>query len=156
MSRTQQLEIAADLDNLKQARDFVEESTQLAGLDEDRTGELLLAVDEAVTNIVMHGCPQGGCTIQLEFEGEPDACIIRIRDDAPLFDPTAMLDPDLATSPMERDAPGGFGVYLFKHLVDQTSYRATPDGRNELTLLKRMAETNVSAAGFAARELNGE
>jgi len=136
MSRTQQLEIAADLDSLKQARDFIEVTSQLAGLDKDRTGELLLAVDEAVTNIIMHGCPQGGCTIELVFEGEPDACIIRIRDNAPLFDPTAILDPDLDTPPMERDAPGGFGVYLFKHLVDQSSYRTTPDGRNELTLLK--------------------
>jgi len=136
MSRTQQLEIAANMDSLKQARDFIEVTTQLAGLDKDRTGELLLAVDEAVTNIIMHGCPQGGCTIELVFEGEPDACIIRIRDNAPLFDPTAMLDPDLDTPPMERDAPGGFGVYLFKHLVDQSSYRTTPDGRNELTLLK--------------------
>jgi serine/threonine-protein kinase RsbW len=135
--RTQQLEIAADLDNLKQARDFVEETTQLAGLNEDRTGELLLAVDEAVTNIIMHGCPQGGCTIQLEFESVPEACIIRIRDNARLFDPTAMLDPDLGIPPMERAAPGGYGVYLFKHLVDQTTYRTTPDGRNELTLLKR-------------------
>jgi serine/threonine-protein kinase RsbW len=135
--RTQKLEIAADLDNLKLARDFVAESSQFAGLDENRTGELLLAVDEAVTNIITHGCPQGGCTIQMECEYEPDACVIRIRDDAPLFDPMARLDPDLAIPPMERDAPGGFGVYLFKHLVDQTSYRTTPDGRNELTLLKR-------------------
>jgi serine/threonine-protein kinase RsbW len=138
MSRTQKLEIAADLDNLKLARDFVEESSQFAGLDANRTGELLLAVDEAVTNIVMHGCPRGGCTIEMEFECEPEACVIRIRDDAPLFDPTAMLDPDLGIPPMERDAPGGFGVYLFKHLVDHTSYCATPDGRNELTLRKRM------------------
>ena len=137
MSRTQHLEIAADLDNLKQVRDFIEESTQLAGLDHERTGELLLAVDEAVTNIIMHGCPQGGCSIEMEFQGDPDACIIRIRDDAPLFDPTCRQEPDLDIPPLERESPGGFGVYLFKHLVDQTSYRTTPDGRNELTLLKR-------------------
>lgn len=137
MSRTQHLEIAADLDNLKQVRDFIEESTQLAGLDHERTGELLLAVDEAVTNIIMHGCPQGGCSIEMEFQGDPDACIIRIRDDAPLFDPTSRQEPDLDIPPLERESPGGFGVYLFKHLVDQTSYRTTPDGRNELTLLKR-------------------
>ncbi len=138
MTWPQHLQIAADLDSLKQARDFVEETTQLAGLDQDRTGELLLAVDEAVTNIIMHGCPQGGCTIELEVQGKPDACIIRIRDDANLFDPTAVQDPNLDLSPLERDAPGGFGVYLFKHLVDQTSYSTTPDGRNELTLLKRI------------------
>lgn len=138
MSWTRHLEIAADLDNLRQVRDFIGNGTQLAGLDQGRTGELLLAVDEAVTNIVMHGCPQGGCTVELEFRGNAEACIVHIRDDAPLFDPTAMSDPDLVESPLERKAPGGFGVYLFKHLVDEVNYRATPDGRNELTLLKRL------------------
>jgi serine/threonine-protein kinase RsbW len=138
MLRTQRLEIAADLDSLKLVRDFVEESTQLVGLNPERTGELLLAVDEAVTNIIMHGCPQGGCSIEMEFQGDSDACIFHIRDDAQLFDPTSMLEPDLDIPPLERDSPGGFGVYLFKHLVDQTSYRSTPDGRNELTLLKRI------------------
>jgi len=137
MSRTQKLEIAADLDNLKLARDFVEESSQFAGLDENRTGELLLAVDEAVTNIITHGCTQRECIIQMEFESDPEACVVRIRDTAPLFDPTARIDPDLSIPPLERDEPGGFGVYLFKHLVDQASYRTTPDGRNELTLVKR-------------------
>jgi serine/threonine-protein kinase RsbW len=138
MSRTQRLEIAANLDSLKLVRDFVEESTQLVGLNPERTGELLLAVDEAVTNIIMHGCPQGGCSIEMEFQGDSDACIFRIRDDAPLFDPTSMLEPDLDIPPLERVSPGGFGVYLFRHLVDQTSYCTTPDGRNELTLFKRI------------------
>lgn len=131
------LEVAADLDSLKQVRDFIEESSQLAGLDHERTGELLLAVDEAVTNIIMHGCPQGGCTIELEYQGDSDACFIRIRDNARLFDPTSLQEPDLDIPLLDRASPGGFGVYLFKHLVDQTSYRTTPDGRNELTLLKR-------------------
>lgn len=138
MSRTQNLEIAADLDSLKQVRDFIEESTQLAGLDHERTGELLLAVDEAVTNIIVHGCPQGGCTIELELQEDPDTCTIRIRDDARLFDPTSLQEPDLDVPPLDRASPGGYGVYLFKHLVDQTSYRTTPDGRNELTLTKRI------------------
>lgn len=137
MSRTHHLEIAADLDNLKKVRDFIEETTQLTGLADEITGELLLAVDEAVTNIIVHGCPEGGCAIELEVQGDPGSCIIRIRDDAPLFDPTTMREPDLDIPPLERDVSGGFGVYLFKHLVDQTSYRITPDGRNELTLLKR-------------------
>ena len=138
MSGTRLLRLAAHFDSLNPIREFILESAHGAGLGQERCGELLLAVDEAVTNIVMHGCPHGGCTIELEFSGSPDACIVRIRDDAPLFDPTALCDPDLAVSPLDREKPGGFGVYLFKHLVDQTSYRTTPDGRNELSLLKRI------------------
>jgi len=132
----QRLAIPADLDNLGQVRDFVEKESHQAGLSEGHAGELLLAVDEAVTNIIMHGCPEGGCGIEVEVDKVDGACVIRIRDDGPLFDPTAMHDPDLAVSPLERDAPGGFGVYLIRHLVDDASYRTTTDGRNELTLRK--------------------
>jgi serine/threonine-protein kinase RsbW len=138
MSGTRLLHLAAHFESLKPIREFILESAHSAGLGQERSGELLLAVDEAATNIVMHGCPQGGCTIELEFRSNPDACVVHIRDDAPLFDPTALDDPDLAVSPLDREQMGGFGVYLFKHLVDQTSYRTTPDGRNELTLLKRI------------------
>ena len=138
MSGTRLLHLAAHFDNLNAIREFILEAAQSAGLGRERGGELLLAVDEAATNIVMHGCPQGGCSIELEFRSNPDVCIVRIRDDAPLFDPTAVTDPDLAVSPLDREKPGGFGVYLFKRLVDQASYRTTPDGRNELTLLKRI------------------
>ena len=45
-------------------------------------------------------------------------------------------NPHLEVSPLERDAPGGFGVYLLNHLVDKIAYRVTDDGRNELTMLK--------------------
>ena len=139
MSRNQRLEIAADLDNLKQIRDFIEGAAQLAGFTHEGSGELLLAVDEAVTNIIMHGCQEGeGGMIELEVQDAPNACIIRIRDNGLLFDPTSRSDPNLNIPPLERDAPGGFGVYLFKHLVDQSSYRVTPDGLNELTLVKHI------------------
>jgi serine/threonine-protein kinase RsbW len=138
MSRNQRLEIAADLDNLKLVRDFIEQTTQLAELSHKGTCELVLAVDEAVTNVIVHGCQGDDCAIELEVQTEPDICVIRIRDNGRLFDPTTMHDPNLHIPPLERDVPGGFGVYLFKHLVDQTSYRTTSDGRNELTLLKRI------------------
>jgi serine/threonine-protein kinase RsbW len=135
-----QLAIAADLDNLSQVRDFVEACSQATGISDESTGELLLAVDEAVTNIIMHGAATGAQGIELNVDGEAEGCVVRIRDNGPLFDPTAMVDPDLVASPLERDIAGGFGVYLFKHLVDETRYQTTPDGRNELTLVKRLAE----------------
>ena len=139
MSGPRPLQLAAHFDSLKPIREFILESAHSAGLGQESSGELLLAVDEAATNIIMHGCPQGGCTIELEFRSNPDTCVVHIRDNAPLFDPTTLDDPDLHIPPMERDTPGGFGVYLFKHLVDEASYRTTPDGRNELTLLKRIS-----------------
>lgn len=137
MTISHSLEIEADLDNLGQVRDFVEANSQETGLSRECAGELLLAVDEAVSNIIMHGFkskPDGH--IEVEVTRQQDALMVRIRDDAPLFDPTKNFDAHLETSPLERDAPGGFGVYLLNHLVDNIAYRVTDDGRNELSMLK--------------------
>ena len=135
------LAIKADLDNLGKVRDFIEAGVQAYGLTSERGGELLLAVDEAVSNIIMHGFKTVTGDIEIEIAPDPAqdtaALLVRIRDNAPLFDPTKGFDPHLEISPLERDAPGGFGVYLINHLVDKIAYCVTDDGRNELTVLKR-------------------
>lgn len=134
---THSLEIKADLDNLGRVRDFIEAILETSGLSKDGAGELLLAIDEAVSNIVMHGFKSAaGGDIELEVRQQPEALLVHIRDNAPLFDPTRGSNPHLEISPLEREAPGGFGVYLLNHLVDKIAYRVTEDGRNELTMLK--------------------
>ncbi len=137
MNNANSLEIKADLDNLGQVRDFIEETSKETGLTRECAGELLLAVDEAVSNIIMHGFKsKSDGHIEVEVSHQPDALMVRIRDNAPLFDPTKNRDPHLEISPLERNAPGGFGVYLLNHLVDEIAYRVTDDGRNELSMLK--------------------
>jgi anti-sigma regulatory factor (Ser/Thr protein kinase) len=143
MSVPHSLEIKADLDNLGHVRDFIEANVESAGLSEDSAGELLLAIDEAVSNIIMHGFKSAANgDIELEVKHQPEAILVHIRDNAPLFDPTKGSNPHLEVSPLERDAPGGFGVYLLNHLVDKIAYRVTDDGRNELTMLKKSGPKN--------------
>jgi anti-sigma regulatory factor (Ser/Thr protein kinase) len=64
---------------------------------------------------------------------------VSIRDDAPLYDPTKVEEPDANDSPLERSEPGGFGLVLIRRLVDELTYRITEDGRNELVLVKKRA-----------------
>ena len=104
------------------------------------SGQLLLAVDEAVSNIVMHGSLGGEAHIELDVLEDSCAVAVRIRDDASPFDPTAAAVPELDTSPMEREQPGGFGVELMRRLVDELRYGVTDDGRNELILVKKRPE----------------
>lgn len=140
MNMPNSLEIKADLDNLGQVRDFIEASLVESGFNADSTGEFLLAIDEAVSNIIMHGFKSvndDAGRIEVAVTRQPEAMLVQIRDNAPLFDPTRQSDPHLEISPLERDAPGGFGVYLLNHLVDSIDYRVTEDGRNELSMLKK-------------------
>lgn len=143
MTISHSLAIKADLDNLGQVRDFIEENMEETGLSQECAGELLLAVDEAVSNIIMHGFKsKSDGDIQVEVTQQPDALLVHIRDNAPLFDPTRDRNPHLEISPLEREAPGGFGVYLLNHLVDKIDYRVTEDGRNELAMLKYCSQKN--------------
>lgn len=128
------LEIKADLDNLKPVRDYISENAQLAGLPIERIGDLLLAVDEAITNIITHGCSDSERTITIDMQTDCDPLVVRIVDNCEQFDPTTVDAPDLNAPPLERTQPGGYGIYLLKNLVDRVTYQTLTDGQNELTL----------------------
>jgi len=130
------LSVPAHVDSLAQARDFVGSSAASLGLSEPAAGDLLLAVDEAVSNIIMHGYAGRDGAIEIEVSGDADRIVVRLRDDAPLFDPTAAAAPRLDVSPLERDRPGGYGVELVRRLVDDLRYSVGAHGGNELTLVK--------------------
>jgi serine/threonine-protein kinase RsbW len=75
-----------------------------------------------------------------------EALLVRLRDGAPLFDPTLLPMPDV-TLPLEVRPLGGLGIFLMRQSVDDMTYRVTPEGGNELTLIKRMTPRPAMGAG---------
>lgn len=138
MNRMGCIKVNTHLDRLGEIRDFVEARVGSAGLPADRAGELVLAVDEAVSNIIMHGATSDEGLIEVQVKAHPEAITVQIRDNGPLFDPTRVEDPHLEISPLAREKEGGFGMYLLNTLVDRVAYRVAEDGWNELLLLKHM------------------
>jgi serine/threonine-protein kinase RsbW len=141
--RSASLRIEARLDNLKVIREYVEAVAHDAGLPEMKIYDLVLAVDEAATNILMHGYqvtnqpgsrePAAG-VVEVEARWEPPALRVTLRDQAPPFDPT--LTPVAAElPPLAERMPGGLGIFLIRKTMDEIHYRRTPDGWNELTLV---------------------
>jgi serine/threonine-protein kinase RsbW len=98
--------------------------------------DVLQAVDEAATNIILHGYRGQPGEIEIEMDQDHGALVVCLRDRAFLFDPTRVPPPDL-TLPLEARRVGGLGVYLIRQFTDQMTWRATPDGNNELTLRKQ-------------------
>jgi serine/threonine-protein kinase RsbW len=136
MNTKSYLRIAAEPRNLAEIRCFVEEMASALGLDPVMIPNVILAVDEAVSNIIAHGyqCQEG--VVEIAVSQERDALVIRIRDEAAPFDPTIVPPPDL-TLPLEQRIPGGLGIHLIRQIMDEMTYRVTPQGGNELTLVKR-------------------
>lgn len=131
------IRVKALFDSLGRVRAFVERQAGAAGLSAHGTGDLVLAVDEAVSNSIEHGLREGEGEIEVRAVHEPDALQVIIRDDAAPFDPTRAAVARLDASPLDRARPGGFGLPLMQRLVDGLDYRLTGDGHNELRLRKR-------------------
>jgi serine/threonine-protein kinase RsbW len=136
MSNVFSLRVAADVAQLATIRAFVEQHSRVLGIDSFEIYDLILAVNEAATNIVVHGYRGRPGAIEIELRQLGDAIEIRLRDQAPLFDPTRVPAPDL-TLPLHKRPLGGMGVHVTRELMDVMRYRVTPEGGNELTLVKR-------------------
>ena len=134
--------VAAQFENLAEIRRFVREQAEALGADEEAICDLELAVDEAACNIVSHGYEGRGGTIEVGVTRDGDRLVVCLHDEAPLFDPTRHPAPDV-TLPLEQRPLGGLGIFLIRQAVDEMRYRTTPEGNNELTLIKHLAPTGV-------------
>ncbi len=150
MSEASRLELRATLDDLGRVRDFVEASLGALALGAEPVGEMVLAVDEAVSNVILHGSAGDAAHIEIQVLGAAQAVIVQLRDDGVLFDPTRQEDRPLGESPLQREAPGGYGLPLLRRLVDRIDYRVCEDGRNELTLVKRRPGSAAVASRVGA------
>jgi anti-sigma regulatory factor (Ser/Thr protein kinase) len=97
--------------------------------------DLVQAVDEAVTNIIVHGYRGEPGAIELTAELIGDDIVITIEDRGALFDPRSMPVPDL-TIPPDRRRPGGMGVHLIRLAMDSVDHRPRPGGGNILRLTR--------------------
>lgn len=129
----QQLEVPAEVDQLARVRAFVRSVAAGFGAARRPLADVVQAVDECVTNTIVHGYKGQPGTVQVELEREGKDLVVRLRDSAPPFDPTRVLQPDLS-GPHRR--LGGMGVHLARQMTDDMSYRRRRSG-NELTLVKR-------------------
>ena len=137
MSNAVSLRVAADVAQLATIRAFVEQQAHALGVDASEIYDLILAVNEVATNIVVHGYRNQPGVIEIELRRQGEAIEIRLRDQAPLFDPTGVPVPDL-TLPLHKRPLGGMGVHVTRQIMDAVRYRVTPVGGNELVLVKRV------------------
>jgi serine/threonine-protein kinase RsbW len=129
------IRIEANLSNLAHIRQYLQEKAEALRVDTAIIPDILLATTEAATNIIVHGYQEKEGTIDIEVTKDRDSLVIRLRDQAPLFDPTNVPSPDVSL-PLENRPPGGMGILLTKDAMDEVTYQVTPNGENELTLVK--------------------
>jgi CheY-like chemotaxis protein/anti-sigma regulatory factor (Ser/Thr protein kinase) len=101
----------------------------------DITNEILLAVSELATNVVLHGRPPAS-TLAVEVVLEKLMLRISIVDDGGAFSGFAQAWSAAALGAIPHTATGGRGIALAHDFLDSADYRAGPP--NTLTLQRRL------------------
>ena len=138
MERVFDLSIKASLDNLLKVRQYINQAGERLGVNESALADLRLVVDEAVTNVIIHGYGDLDGVVELHMEGDGDSVIIHIRDQAESFDASHVNKPQLDKALKDRPF-GGMGIFLIKKMTDEAEFLPLPGGGNEIRLVKRGA-----------------
>ncbi len=128
------LEIGSAPKNCKRAREFIETWALTAGFPDLERGRIVLAADEAVTNIMRHTY-QNAADQKILLSGEIAGGLLhlRLRDHGPHVDFTGMKGRAL-----DDIKPGGLGLHLLKSVFSIVEHAPLPDG-NEWHLAKPLA-----------------
>ena len=139
MSERSWLRLNADLKDLTAIRQFVQEAAKDGAGDSNSIQDMLIAVNEAVTNVIIHGYLGQPGMIEVEVSYDNHDLVVRLLDQAPIFDPTTVPSPKI---PPALDQPylGGMGIHMMRQLTDHMIYTTTCDGRNELILIKEVVQ----------------
>lgn len=134
-----QIEVPSDPACLKLVRDAVANFCALAGLDEDEGGRVVLAVDEACTNIIRHSY-EGACDQPIICEGwmEDGEIIITLRDYGKKVDPARIRPRDLSDV-----RPGGLGVHFIKEVMDSVEFEDCGEEGTCLCLKKQVSKSGA-------------
>ena len=136
VSGVRRLELRNDIREIPLLADFVKGIAADAGLDEATAMNLNLALEEAVSNVMLYAYPKDSeGTVELEAGIREDRIDFTVMDGGSPFDPMQASSPDLSMRAEDRPI-GGLGIYLVKKIMDSVSY-SRENGKNILSMTKK-------------------
>jgi anti-sigma regulatory factor (Ser/Thr protein kinase) len=136
----EKISLPAQPSRLIELRSFLRRVCNENGIDPSITLRVILATDEAVSNIMEHSRVPEGETIDVALELGDGQIMIEVRDHGIAFDPRTWrkLRPEQI-----RGLRRGFGLYLIHLIMEQVEYQRTAAGANVLTLFMHCPQQSV-------------
>ena len=135
-SHRDRLVITSDTKHLSAVRDFVSRMVRLSKLSHDEENKIILAVDEAVTNIIEHAYEdQLEGAIDIEIEVDDHQFQVKIIDTGKEFNPDEITDPDIMDH-VKQGKKKGLGIFLMRQIMDEVRYAFKDGIKNEVVLVK--------------------
>ena len=131
------IRIPAELGRVADVRQLVRDVAGICQAPEPCMDDLVQAVDEATTNVIVHGYRGAPGWVDVAAERVGDRIVVTVTDEARQFDPTLVPEPDLSVPPHRR-RPGGMGIHLIRQATDRLEHEPRPGGGNILMLDRRL------------------
>ncbi len=131
-----ELIVKSTTENLASIRTFIKQAAADAKVTDENTGKLILAVDEACTNIIKHAykfSSEGRIIIKINFDKSKMS--IKIIDEGGHFNPELIPAPNIKKLQHEKKG-GGLGMFLMKKLMDEVKYTNLANNKNQVLLVK--------------------
>lgn len=129
-----QYTIRSDTVYLKSLSDFVVNTLQNISIDINTTDDLIIAVDEIATNIILHAYKNDSSGyIRTEIILKPDRIIVKLFHKGGAFDPASINKPDFSP-PLHLREQGGMGLYIINRFMDQVQYDFMDKDHDENTI----------------------
>ena len=129
------LRITNETKNLSLVRQVVGEVLDRTPFGKDDKAKIILAVDEAVANVVEHAYEGKQGDIDLVFALDGERLQITIRDNGKKFNPEMIATPDIHEH-IKRGLKGGLGMFLMRKIMDEVRYSLDSTYVNELVMVK--------------------
>jgi anti-sigma regulatory factor (Ser/Thr protein kinase) len=105
-------------------------------MEKNEAGRVVLAIDEALSNIIIHGYEcDGKGKILIEMESDRSLFRFTISDNAPAFNPLDNPPPDIDEY-LDSGRSHGLGVDIFKKTME-VYYEKNETGGNRLIMVKQ-------------------
>jgi sigma-B regulation protein RsbU (phosphoserine phosphatase) len=116
-------------------RAAVSDAAAASGCGEACIRDIVIAVDEACQNVIRHAYKgEPGNDVVVDMRYMPEYLVFYVID----FGPPANVD-EIKPRPLDELRPGGLGTHFIKECMDETEFRALPDGAgNMLEMVKRI------------------
>ena len=124
---------------LATVREAVSDAVQESAFPDKDMHRIILAVDEAVANIMEHAYEnredEGELTIRMMVDADASKFEVVIHDSGREFDPSEIETPDI-TKHVAAGRRKGLGIFLMRQIMDEVKYTFVQGFRNELRMVK--------------------
>lgn len=136
MNANNKIIIFSSTKNLVTVREFIEKTAQDFGVNTNIINQIILAVDEACTNIIKYTHKYDDKnTIEVTISNEKNAIKVIIFYKGEGFDPNKVKNPDMIEY-FKNYKVGGLGIPMMRKFMNKIEYKHQNPDLNTLVLIK--------------------